>query len=221
MPYCMFPGGCLWLVGVTFLCLPLLLLCMLGVGSLCMGTDAVNLFLHTNVAGWPRFWINHSVFSLRAFGLGGGGRERVDVFDFFFFIIIIWSKEAETCLEVFQLPVFLFWPNFPVNPLPTLLSLRGNRKLCLYVSLKQPAAWIIKITENTQFAFSRQGGGGECWFPYFFLLLQGHWCSKQTTHLKIGSVNASSQIQFQATATCLTARVWDYLWSDSRRAVAG
>lgn len=25
-----------------------------------------------------------------------------------FFIIIIWSKEAETCLEVFQLPVFLF-----------------------------------------------------------------------------------------------------------------
>lgn len=42
---------------------------------------------------------------------------------------------------------------------------------------------------------------------FFSCFCGGHWCSKQTTHLKIGRVNASSQIQFQATATCLTARV--------------
>jgi len=41
----------LWLVCVLFPCPPLLLLCMLGVGSSCMGIDDVNLFLHMNIAG--------------------------------------------------------------------------------------------------------------------------------------------------------------------------
>lgn len=47
------------------------------------------------------------MFSLSAFGMvgGGGGRERVDVFCLTFYLK---QKKAETCLEIFQLPVFLF-----------------------------------------------------------------------------------------------------------------
>lgn len=138
MPYCMFSGGCdiLWLVCVFFPCPLLLLLCMLGVGSSCMGTDAGNLFLHMNVVGWPGFWINHNLFwTLCAFVLVGsgwvGGRFKVGFFAWLFGFFLIWSKEAETCLEVFQLPVFLFditCPSILCQP-P-----KGNRKFCLCVS---------------------------------------------------------------------------------------
>ena len=82
-----------------------------------------------------------------------GGEGRFDViflFDCFFFLI--WSKEAETCLEVFQLPAFLFditCPSILCQP-----SKETGSFAC--VSLKQPAAWTIKIMENTQVVLSKK-----------------------------------------------------------------
>lgn len=103
----------LWLV-YLFPCPPLLLLCMLGIRNSCMGTNAANLFLHMNVAGQPGFWINHNLFcTLCAFELVGtgmvwGGLNVVFVWLCLLVFFLIWSKEAETCLKVFQLPIFLF-----------------------------------------------------------------------------------------------------------------
>lgn len=160
----------MWLIyplSLPTLAVPVLLLCMLGVRSSCMGTNAANLFLHMDVAGWAGFWINHYLFcTLCAFELVGtgmvGGGFMWFLFDcvcccllfFYFFIFFIWIKEAETCLKVFQLPVFLF-----DITCPSILcqSPKGNRKLSLSVS-EATSCLNQKIMENTQFLLSRQGG---------------------------------------------------------------
>lgn len=108
----------------------------------------------------------------------GGGGGRFDVFLLtvflvlfvgFFVFFLIWSKEAETCLEVFQLPVFLFditCPSILCQPPP---PKETGSFAC--VSLKQPAAWTIKNMENTQFVLPDKVVVGNTNSTCFFLPL--------------------------------------------------
>lgn len=147
---------------------------------------------------------------LEWWGVGVAGRGLM-CFVWLFFLFE--AKKSWDLLRDFPTSCFSVWHNFPIYPLPTLLFPQGNRKLCLCVSMKQPAAWTTKIMENTQFALSRPSGGGEHWLSLFlFLPLQSHWCSKQTPHLKIGSLKASSQIQLQATATHFDCKGAEGFW---------
>lgn len=170
-----------WLVCVLFPCPPLLLLCMLGVGSSCMGTDAVNLFLHIIVSGWPGFWINHNLFcTMCAFVLVGRGWwwEVWCIFVDWFLVFVCWlcwfffffylKQRSWDLLRGFPTSCFSVWYNLPIYPLPTPPKETGSFAC---VSLKQPAAWTIKNMENTQFVLPDKVVVGNTNSTCFFLPL--------------------------------------------------
>lgn len=66
----------------------------------------------------------------------------------FVVFFLIWSKEAETCLKVFQLPIFLFditCPSILCQPPPK----KTGSFPCLF--LKQPAAWTKRSRRTPSF----------------------------------------------------------------------
>lgn len=145
-------------------------------------------FIFAHECCWTTWFLNkpqlvlHFVCIWTGWDWDGVGRFEcgfcLTVFVVFF---LIWSKEAETCLKVFQLPIFLFditCPSILCQPPP-----KENRKLSLSVS-EATSCLNQKITENTQFLLSRQGGTGEL-IPLVFSCFCG--LQKQTTHLKIVS----------------------------------
>lgn len=183
-------------VSLFFACLCFSYACLGVESAAAWGLMALNFFLHINVVGWPGFWINHNVFSLSAFGMvgGGGGRERVHVCFVWLFFFFIWSKKAETCLEIFQLPVFLFditflfilcQPSFPPRKQEALLVCIYEATSCL--NHKDHGEHPV-CTFKTKWCWGTNAAS--C---FFFLPLQSCWCSKQAPRLAIGSLKASSQ----------------------------
>lgn len=184
----------LWLV-YLFPCPPLLLLCMLGVRSSCMGTNAAKLFLHMNVAGRPGFWINHNLFctlcAFELFGTGmvGGGLNVVFVW-LCLLVFFNLKQRSWDLLKGFPTSYFSVWHNLPIYPLPTPLRKQEAFPVCFWSNqLPEPKDY----GEHPVFAFKTRwywGTNSTC----FFLLL---WPSK-TNHTFKNSVksnpNSSSRL---------------------------
>lgn len=161
--------GILWLVYP--LSLPTLAAPVHAWGQKLPHGDQCCQFIFAHGCCWTSWVLNkpllvlHFVCIWTGWGWDGWGRFCV-VFVwlclFLLLFFLIWSKEAETCLKVFQLPVFLFditCPSILCQP-P-----KGNRKLSLSVS-EATSCLNQKIMENTEFLLSRQGGTGEHYFCF-------------------------------------------------------
>lgn len=203
---------------ILFLCPPLLLLCMLGVRSSCMGTNAANLFLYMDVAGRAGFWTNHYLFcTLCAFELVGTGMVGGGLM-WFLFDCVCWSffflnlkQRSWDLLKGFPTSCFSVWHNLPIYPLPTPQRKQEAFPVCLWSNqLPEPK----DNGEHPVFAFKTR------WYWGTQIPLFSCFCGlqKQTTDLKI----VSNLVQILVLGYCNlldcrgAQRVWNYLLADVR-----
>lgn len=203
----------MWLIyplSLPTLAAPVLLLCMLGVRSSCMGTNAANLFLHMDVAGWAGFWINHYLFCTScAFELVGtgmvGGGFMWFLFDcvccclLFFYFFFNLNQRSWDLLKGFPTSCFSVWHNLPIYPLPIPQRKQEAFPVCLWSNqLPEPK----DHGEHSVFAFKTR------WYA---------------THLKI----VSNLVQIPILGYCNfldckgVERVWNYLLAHVRNIGGG